>query len=197
VSGTLGIYNTFWLALNIRISCIVPDTRTAGGLINLITHGINTAWRGITWLYNFYWKYSAWLEITAGERISDIALVTHTDRDMVTNSAVRVYTTETRAWVLAFPVNASSVCWTVGVNLAFRAAVGRTSNHLRQARTLTTITYSSRGVTVGSTGVRVTWISLDWFRGWWWFPAGHEWVSNISLVTNTYRQVVSHLAVCI
>ena len=83
---------------------------------------------------------------------------------MVTHSAVRIYTTETWAWVLAFPVNASSVCWAVGVNLAFWATVGRTSNHLRQARTLTTITYISWGVTVGSTWVRFTWIGLNWFH---------------------------------
>lgn len=90
---TLGIYHTFRLAFNVRISCIVPDTCTARCLVNLITYGVNTAWRWVTWFYNFYWEYSAWLKIAAGERISNIPLVTHTYGDMVSDSAVRIYTT--------------------------------------------------------------------------------------------------------
>jgi hypothetical protein len=114
---------------------------------------------------------------------------------MVTHSAVGIYTAQTRAGVLAFSVNTSLVCGTICVYLAFRAAVGRTSDHLWEAGTLAAVTYGPGRVTVWSAGVRITGISFNRFRWRRWFPTGHKWISNISLVAHADREMICHLTV--
>ena len=65
-----------------------------------------------------------WLEIAAGERISNVALVANTDGDMVPHSTVGIDATQARTGVLTFPVDAGLVRRAVSIYLAFRSTVG-------------------------------------------------------------------------
>ena len=53
------------------------------------------------------------LSVTAGERISDIALVTDTERDVISDTAVGIDTTEAGAGVLTLSVDAGPVLGTL------------------------------------------------------------------------------------
>ena len=66
-----------------------------------------------------------WLEITTGEWISNVSLVAHTDGHMIPDPAVGIDATQAGTRVLALPGDAGPVCGTVGIHIAFGAAVGR------------------------------------------------------------------------
>ena len=115
---------------------------------------------------------------------------------MVSDSAVGVDSTEARAWILALSVDAGLVGGAVSIDLALGPAVGRRAEHLWKTVALTSGANSSWWFTVGSTRIRVTRIlSLHWLWCWWRLSAGHKWISKVSLVTDTQRDVIGNLAV--
>ena len=103
------------------------------------------------------------LSVTAGEWISDIALVTDTERDVISDTAVGIDTTEPRTGILTFSVDACFVWWTVRVNNTFWSTVGRSSNHLWQTGTVTSVTNLSRRIAVWSTRI---WLTRIFFYDW-------------------------------
>lgn len=52
VAGALGIDNTLWLTLDIRVTPVVSDTCAACSVTEFITHCIDTTWRWVTRLYD-------------------------------------------------------------------------------------------------------------------------------------------------
>ena len=115
---------------------------------------------------------------------------------MVSDSAVSIDSTEARTGVLTLSVDAGLVGGAVSINLALWATVGRRSKHLWKTVALTSVSNSSWRFTVGSTRIRITRIlSLYWFRNWWWLSAGYKWVSKVSLVADTQRDVIGNLTV--
>ena len=115
---------------------------------------------------------------------------------MVSDSAVSIDSTEARTGVLTLSVDAGLVGGAVSINLALWATVGRRSKHLWKTVALTLVSNSSWRFTVGSTRIRITRIlSLYWFRNWWWLSAGYKWVSKVSLIADTQRDVIGNLAV--
>ena len=69
--------------------------------------------------------FLTWFQITTGEWIPNVTLITDTNRNMVSDSAVCINTTKTRTRVLTFPVDAGLVSRTICIDLALRSAVGR------------------------------------------------------------------------
>jgi hypothetical protein len=64
---------------------------------------------------------------------------------MVANTTICVHTAQTRAWILAFTINAGFVRRAVGVDIAFRSAVRRRTYHLRLTAAFAAITnYSGK-----------------------------------------------------
>ena len=115
---------------------------------------------------------------------------------MVSDSAVGIDSTEAWAGILALSVDAGLVGGAVSIDLALRPAVGRRAEHLWKTVALTSVANSSWWFTVGSTRIRITRIlSLHWLWCWWWLSAGHKWISKVSLVTDTQRDVIGNLAV--
>ena len=51
VPGTLGVDNTLWFTLDIRVPPVVSDTGTAGSLTLLCTDSIDPTWRGVAGLH--------------------------------------------------------------------------------------------------------------------------------------------------
>ena len=91
-------------------------------------------------------------------------MITHTDRDVVSNPAVSIDTTEARTRVLALSVDTSFVSGTVLVDLTLGPTVGRRSQHLRQTVTLAPVSHPPWRLAVWSTGIWVTRIDFDWFN---------------------------------
>ena len=83
---------------------------------------------------------------------------------MISDPAVGIDPTEAGAGVLTLSVDASSVSGTVVVDLTLRPAVGRRAQHLGQTVTLTPGPHHSRGLAVGSTGIRIAGVH------------GHHWL---------------------
>ena len=77
---------------------------------------------------------------------------------MVPHTAVGIHTTQTRTRVLTLSVDACFVLRTFRVNNTLRSAVGRRSNHLWETGTVTSLSYLSWRIAVGSTGIWFTWI---------------------------------------
>ena len=48
VTSTLGVYDTLWLALDVGVAPVVPDTGAAGGQSLLGADGVNATRRGVT-----------------------------------------------------------------------------------------------------------------------------------------------------
>ena len=108
-------------------------------------------------VYVYVNKLTAW-SVTLSKRISYESLVAATLRNMVPHPAVCIHTTEARTGVLAFSVDARSVCGAVCIDQTLRSAIGWASNHLRQAGALTAISNLPRRIAVWTTWVGVTWI---------------------------------------
>ena len=96
-----------------------------------------------------------WWQAATGKWVPNISLVTNTDGNMIPDPAVGIDPTEARAGVLTLSVDAGSVSGTVVVDLTLRPAVGRRSQHLRQAVTLTPGSHHSGRFAVWSTGVGI------------------------------------------
>ena len=123
-------------------------------------------------------------------------MVTDTNRNMISDSAVSIDSTEARAGILTLPVDAGFVSWAVSIDLTFWPAVGRRAKHLWKTVTLASVADSSWRFTVRSTGIGITGIlSHNWFWSRWWSSTRHEWVSEVSLVTDTKRDMIGNLAV--
>ena len=101
-----------------------------------------------------------WLEITTGEWIPNISLVANTDGNMIPDPAVGIDATQAGTGILALAVDTRLVGWTIGIDDAFRSAVGRRSNHFRQAGAIASVPNSSGRIGVGSTGIGITWVYI-------------------------------------
>ena len=162
VIWTVSIGDTFRLALNVWIASIVEDAPTGGCPSLFRTFSIDTTrWR-IAGLNNFYWSGRC-SSVTLNKRISSEALVADTYWYMISDVALGINATETRARILTLSVDASFVNWAVLVYDTFRATVGWWTNHFRQARTLTSVSNNSWRVRVRSTGVWITGILLNYW----------------------------------
>ena len=100
-------------------------------------------------------ELTAW-SVTLSKRVSYESLVAAALRNMVPHPAVCVHTTETRTGVLALSVDARSLCGAIGIDQTLRSAIGWASNHLRQARALTTVSDLPRRIAVWTAWVRIT-----------------------------------------
>ena len=76
---------------------------------------------------------------------------------MIANPAVSVNTAKTRAWVLAFAIDAGPVRGTVRVDVALRSAVRRGAYHLRLATAFASVADSSWKVRI--------WPARIWIAG--------------------------------
>ena len=115
---------------------------------------------------------------------------------MVSDSAVGIDSTEARTGILTLSVDAGLVGGTVSVDLALGSAVGGRAKHLWKTVALTSAANSSWRFTVGSTRIRITRIlSHYWFWCRWRPSTGHKWISKVSLVADTQRDVIGNLAV--
>ena len=154
VPGTLSVNNTLGFTLDIWVSPVVSDTGAAGSLAELSTEGINPTGRGVAGLH-YDWQDGAWWQVATGERVANIALVTHTDGNVISDPAVGIHTTEAGTGILTLSVDTCPVCGTVVVDLTLRSAVGRRAQHLRQTVALTPGAHHSWGFAVWSTGIWV------------------------------------------
>ena len=91
--------------------------------------------------------------ITLTEGIAHISLDADTDGNMVPHITVGIDATQAGTRVLALPGDAGPVLGTVSIHIAFGSAVGRRSNHFRQAGALASVSNSSGRIGVGSTGI--------------------------------------------
>ena len=92
--------------------------------------------------------------------ISDVALVTDADRNMVSHITIGIDTAEARAGVLTLASDASLVRGAVRVDDTLWAAVGWGANHIWEARTLAALTNYPRWVAVWTTWIRITWVNI-------------------------------------
>ena len=92
---------------------------------------------------------------TLRKRIPRVSLVTDTDGNVVPHSAVGIDTAQSRAWVLAFSVNAGLVGGTVRVYDTLWSTVGGRADHFRETRTLAPVTDISWRIAVRTAGVRL------------------------------------------
>jgi hypothetical protein len=117
---------------------------------------------------------------------------------MVPHPAVGIHTTEARTGVLAFSVDARSVCGAVCIDQTLRSAIGWASNHLRQAGALTAVSNLPRRIAVWTTRVGVTGIICHHRFNWYRFPpACSERIPNITLNTGARGNVVEDTTNCI
>ena len=77
---------------------------------------------------------------------------------MVSNIALSIDTTQARTGINALLSNTGFVALTFRVCEAFRSTVWSSANHSWLATTVTSIPDYPRGIGVGSTRVRITWI---------------------------------------
>ena len=57
--GTLGVDDTLWFTLDIRVPSVVSDTSTAGSLALLSTESVDPTGRGTAWL-DYDWQDGTW-----------------------------------------------------------------------------------------------------------------------------------------
>ena len=96
--------------------------------------------------------------------ISDIALVTDADWNMVPHVTIGIDTAEARAWVLTLASDASLVRGAVRVDDTLWAAVGWGADHLGEARTLAALSYYSRWIAIWTTGVWITRVDIFFYN---------------------------------
>ena len=92
--------------------------------------------------------------------ISDVALVTYADWNMVSHITIGINTAEARAWVLTLASDASLVRGAVRVDDTLWPAVGWGANHIWEARTLAALTNYTRWVAVWTTWIRITRVNV-------------------------------------
>jgi hypothetical protein len=156
MSRTLGIDHTLGLTLDVGVPGVVPDAGAAGRCVDLPAVGVDAAWRRIAGLHNLYRSSCTWSEITTGEGVSDVVLVTDTDRHMRPDPAVGVDATEPGTWVLAVTVDAGELGVTVVIDGALRPAVGRVADHARHAVALALTANISGRQAVGAAWIWLT-----------------------------------------
>jgi hypothetical protein len=195
VPGALGIDYTLRLTLNVRVANIVPDAGATGCISHLPAVGIDPTGRRVARLYHDRLD-NLWFKITSSEGVPDIALVADTDGHMVSDPAVGIDATQVGAGVLTVHVDAGQLCGAVIVDGTLWPAVGRASDHARHARALTGATNIPWWQAVGSAGVGLAGVRLDWlqWRGWRSSTANKR-IPNVALVADADGQVVGHLAV--
>ena len=93
--------------------------------VPVVAYGIDTTWRGVAGINNLrFWRLGSH-PVTSAKRISLVSLVANTDRNMISNPAICIDATETRAGILAALVDASKFLRAVRVDHTFRTTVGR------------------------------------------------------------------------
>ena len=179
--GTVGVDGALGLTLNVRVALEARETGTGGGSVPVGTLSIDTTGRGTAgindlWCRGYRRKIVkkifcfcvnlTCLSVTAGEWISNIALVTNTQRDVVSDPAVSIDSTESRTGILTLSVDACFVLRTFRVDNTFRSAVWRAPNHLGQTSAVTRTAEVPGRIAVWTAGVRITGILYyDWCDG--------------------------------
>jgi hypothetical protein len=133
VCWTVVVDCALWLTLSVRVSKHFRQTCARCSTISFIAYCIDATWRRIARVYDLRpWGLSG-NSVASAEGVSLISLIADTDGDMVPDSAVGIDAAKTRAWILAFPVDAGQLLRAVRVDNALRATVGWRADHLRHA----------------------------------------------------------------
>ena len=124
VPGAVRVDGALRLTLNVRVALEAGVTGTGGGSVPVGTLSIDPTGRGTAgindlWCRGYrrkivkkifcFCENLTCLSVTAGEWISNIALVTNTQRDVVSDPAVSIDSTESRTGILTFSVDACFV----------------------------------------------------------------------------------------
>ena len=109
VVGAFWVDGTLMLALHIRVTLETRVTCAGGSSISFSALCIDSTW---TWSagVNDFWSWSSGCRsVAGGERIPNESLVTDTDRNMISDIAVCINTTQSRTGVLTFSVDTCSL----------------------------------------------------------------------------------------
>ena len=107
VDGALG------LALNVRVALEARVTRARGSLVPVCALSIDATWAGATWVNDLRrWGGGGW-SVAAGEWVSNVSLVTDTQRHVIPDTAVGIDTTEAGTGVLTLSVDTGLVLGTL------------------------------------------------------------------------------------
>jgi hypothetical protein len=190
VGRTIRVQDTFGSAAFIRVSDIIAHASASTSSVLLFAYCIGTARTGRARSSDFHWIVLANFRAVT-EWIAGVATDAIAHRSVTDNTAFSVLTTSVGARVLALLVDASQVTRAFRVADAFRLAVRRISDHLRETRARSLITNDSanrvrttrRGLT------RVSWRRLlDHLN-----LASYERIASVSRRTAADRIVVDDL----
>lgn len=104
VSWAIWIDGAFRLAFNVRVALQARQTGAGGSALPVAAHGVDAAWRRSAWV-NGAWCGS-WRPPALAEGVSNIALVTDADGNVVPHTAVGVDPTKARTRILALAPDA-------------------------------------------------------------------------------------------
>ena len=90
----------FWFAFNIRVSLKTRQTLARGCSVPFVAYGIDTTWRGIARVNDLWPRRLCSHPVASAKRISLVSLIAYADWDMISDSAVRIDATKSRAWIL-------------------------------------------------------------------------------------------------
>ena len=111
--GTVGVDGTLGLALDVRVALEAGVAGARGRLVSVRALGIDATRTGPAGVNNFRsWCSSCW-SVAAGERVSDISLVTDAQRHVAPDPAVGIDATEAWTGVLTLSVDAGLVLGTL------------------------------------------------------------------------------------
>ena len=90
---TVGVDGTFRFAFNVWVALQTWVAGARGSLVSICALSIDATWRWSAWVNDLWSWCGGGGSVTAGEWISDVSLVTDTQRDVVPDTAVGVDTT--------------------------------------------------------------------------------------------------------
>ena len=113
VPGAVRVDGALRLTLNVRVALEAGVTRARGRLVPVCALSIDATGTGATWVNDLRRKCGGGGSVAAGEWVSNVSLVTDTQRHMISDTAVGIDTTEAGAGVLTLSVDAGPVLGTL------------------------------------------------------------------------------------
>ena len=122
--GAVGVDGALGLTLNVRVALEAGVTRARGRLVPVCALSIDATGTWSAGVDDFGSWCCGGRSVARCEGISNKTLITDANRNMVSNIAIGIDSTETRTRILTFSVDACLVCRTVRVDDTFWSAVG-------------------------------------------------------------------------
>ena len=113
VPGAVRVDGALRLTLNVRVALEAGVTRARGRLVPVCALSIDATRTGATWVNDLRRRCGGGGSVAAGEWVSNVSLVTDTQRHMISDTAVGIDTTEAGAGVLTLSVDAGPVLGTL------------------------------------------------------------------------------------